>query len=336
LKPQLEDIVKESDEKDFCLRSENNPFLKPDFLPWRNKAIFNAAAINYDGKIFILYRAFGDRGRIIRKDSFCLKRKEGFSNIGLAIVDGDGFYYDIIKNYERPVIRRGRNSLGKEDPRMTRIEGYDEIFITCFDTFLGRKGIFGRPELIVTKDFRDFRSLGYLNIEGYTSEELYTKNVVLFPEKINGKFALLHRPTGEDIEKSIYVAFSDDLINFYDSKKILAPREGYWDSKKVGAGPPPIKLGDKWLLLYHGADERNVYSMGYAIFDKDLNVVKRSDKPLIFPQTYYEKGTNREVIMPNVVFSCGAVLNKEGINVIYGAADTFVAGGIILWNSLGI
>jgi predicted GH43/DUF377 family glycosyl hydrolase len=149
------------------------------------------------------------------------------------------------------------------------------------------------------------------------------KDAALFPRKIKGKYVFLHRSGGSDI----WIDFLDDL-NF-DGKKFLRgkifiqPRETAWDSKLIGISAPPIETSAGWLLLYHGVSRRtNHYNVRAAILDLENPeiVLYRTRDPILAPKTDYEKNG----IVPNVVFPCGAVVIKGELFVYYGGGDKVV------------
>jgi len=297
-----------------------NPLITPEKI--KNsmycEAVFNPGVIKVDDKkVIVLSRAFGNKGKeIYNNGKLVLKRKEGTSFfIPFVFKQRESYFvpsdfYPVVKPEQRYEI------FGIEDPRITKIDGNgSDYYITYLGTFLEGKKFVGKPSLMLTKDFKNYERKGLLNI----TEANDVKNVVLFPEKINNMFALLYRSNND---KSIYLSFSEDLVNYYGSIKLLSPRKGKWDSARVGAGPPPIKLEDYWLLIYHGANEQDIYSLGFALFDKNLELIARSEKPAISPSEEYEK----KGVKDNVIFSCGAFLHNGYLHLIYGGADRVIAG----------
>ncbi len=226
----------------------------------------------------------------------------------------------------------GLGKLGGEvyhvyDPRITRLDG--RWFVTCAIDMDGgcRVGIF-------TTD--DFTRLDLLAVTG----DRDVRNGVLFPEKVGGRYLLLERPntvqpeggarTGDVIE----LCSSDDLVHWTSEGPVLAGRLHFWD-ELIGAGPPPVKTADGWLLIYHGvATHLNdfIYQAGAALLDlADPTIVRgRTRDNLLEPRELYELTGQ----VPNVVFPSGLIcdpphengtLSPDGtVRVIYGAADTCV------------
>jgi predicted GH43/DUF377 family glycosyl hydrolase len=161
------------------------------------------------------------------------------------------------------------------------------------------------------------------------------KNWVIFPEKVNGKFAIMH---------SFYPKV---LINYFDSLDELdgkhfinsnntrpVDQDRTWDSWFRGVGPAPIKTDMGWLILYHAMDHKNPdrYRMGALILDlKDpTKVLYRSDAPILEPEEYYENNGYKW----GVVYSCGAVIKDGTLFVYYGGADKVVAVATIKLSTL--
>ena len=158
------------------------------------------------------------------------------------------------------------------------------------------------------------------------------KDVVLFNEKIKGKYVAFHRPEGffEFSRPSIWISYSPDLVYWGREKSILQPRRDSWDSDRVGAGAPPIKTKKGWLLIYHGVrrkDDTTFYSAGAVLFDlkNPEKILARSPakKPLIEPMKNYEKTG----FMNNVIFPTGAIIDLKGKDLLIycGGADSIVS-----------
>lgn len=222
--------------------------------------------------------------------------------------DGINFKID-----DRPFIfpENKYESFGIEDPRITRIG--DSYYITY--SVVSQYGIV--VSLAVTKDFKSYTRLGNI----FNTDN---KDAVIFPGRIAGKYFALNRPvsrsTGTPV---IWISESDNLINWGNHKLLACTRKNYWDSRKIGAGVPPIRTEKGWLELYHGVDENERYSMGALLLDKNdpSKVIGRSEKPLLYPCEDYET----EGFFSDVVFPCGAVEVKNKLYIYYGIADNSIA-----------
>jgi beta-1,4-mannooligosaccharide/beta-1,4-mannosyl-N-acetylglucosamine phosphorylase len=155
----------------------------------------------------------------------------------------------------------------------------------------------------------------------------YNRNGVLFPRKINGKYAMFSRPsdTGHTPFGDIFYSESPDMVHWGKHRFVMAPKPWTWQSTKVGAGPTPIETQDGWLMFYHGvltSCNGFVYSFGAALLDLDQpwKMIYRSAPYLISPQMQYECVGD----VPNVTFPCAALVDAPTgrIAMYYGCADT--------------
>jgi predicted GH43/DUF377 family glycosyl hydrolase len=140
------------------------------------------------------------------------------------------------------------------------------------------------------------------------------KDAVVFPEKINGKFVMLHR-----IFPDMWISYSDDMMTWTDHKKFMTIRPGMWDSNRIGAGATPVKTDKGWLEVYHGVDDNKNYMLGIVYLDLNdpSKVIARSRTPILVPELEFEKVG----LVSNVVFTCGMVEKDGHYLVYYGGAD---------------
>jgi predicted GH43/DUF377 family glycosyl hydrolase len=206
---------------------------------------------------------------------------------------------------------------GIEDPRITFVEELEKYVIAY--TAFSRGG--PTVALALTEDFRHFERCGEVM-------QPHDKDAALLPRRIDGHFALLHRPM-TDSGAHIWISFSPDLRHWGGHKLVLRARKGgWWDANKVGLSPPLIETPEGWLMLYHGV--RNtaggcLYRLGLALFalDQPERCLARGDSWIFGPEAPYERVGD----VGNVAFPCGYTLAPDGdaINLYYGAADTSVA-----------
>ncbi|MDP9329973.1 MAG: glycosyltransferase [Actinomycetota bacterium] len=202
---------------------------------------------------------------------------------------------------------------GVEDPRITEIDGVFHITYVS----VSRLGI--ATSRLTTKDFRSFERHGVMMHPDQ-------KDVVLFPERVNGRYVALTRPMPGSFGRvlGIWLAESDDLVQWGHHRPIALPRSGGWDEMRIGASCVPIRVPDGWLELYHGADRMNRYGLGALLLDADdpSHVLARSNRPILVPQAQYE----HDGFLHDVVFATGHIVLDDGrIRVYYGAADTALA-----------
>jgi len=204
---------------------------------------------------------------------------------------------------------------GVEDPRATFIDGAFQVTYVS----VARWGI--TTSLITTRDFVSFERKGVILLPDH-------KDVVIFPEKIGGKYVALTRPMPQSFARifGIWIAFSDDLKEWGGHRPLAMPRWGQWDELRTGASAVPFRTERGWLELYHGVDRDTTYAMGALLLDLEdpRKVIARSPKPILRPTEVYETTG----LFNQTVFSCGHVpLDDRGerIRLYYGAADSVVA-----------
>jgi predicted GH43/DUF377 family glycosyl hydrolase len=206
--------------------------------------------------------------------------------------------------------------LGIEDPRITQIG--DTYYVT-YVAISRHMGIV--TALMTTRDFQSFTRRGII----FTTEN---KDVVIVPGTLDAEFGAYHRPVScSGVSRpSIVSSRSPDGVHWGQHRLLLGPRPGMWDCVKVGAGPPPIRVPEGWLLIYHGvdiagsADPVGTYRAGAALIDADdpSRVLARSHEPMIEPQHPHEKMG----FVPNVIFPTGLVADGgDDVLLFSGAAD---------------
>lgn len=205
---------------------------------------------------------------------------------------------------------------GIEDPRITTIDGVHWITYVA----VSRHG--AATALASTRDFVVFDRHGII----FPPEN---KDVVLFPRKIGGQYAALHRPTAKTdfCRPEVWLARSPDLLHWGGHEPLLHGVDG-WENDRVGAGTPPIELDEGWLVLYHGcgssrgAAEVGAYCGGAFLLDRDdpKRVLRRSHEPLLRPSADFECSG----FVPNVVFPTALIDHGPTLTIYYGAADTAV------------
>jgi predicted GH43/DUF377 family glycosyl hydrolase len=162
------------------------------------------------------------------------------------------------------------------------------------------------------------------------------RNVVIFPERFNGRYARLDRPHSEISPWSVWLSWSPDLIHWGDSEVVMKPVSYHWDESKIGPGPTPIRTDRGWLCIYHGVFETMdgaVYRLGVALHDltDPEKILGISDEWILAPEDPWELTG----YVHNVVFSCGAVEDGNGDVIIYwGGADTVMCAGTANINQL--
>ena len=301
-------------------RTDKNPIITPrgDRF-WESQATFNAAATYEKGKIHLLYRAIGETntsvlGYAASSDGVNIDERGDTP----AYVPYDEFEKTVDSSLYSPYMSGGGGFGGCEDPRITKIG--DRLYLT----YVAYNG-WDHPRIALTSiSGEDFAKKNWNAWEKpvlISPPGVVDKNGCILPEKINGKFVIFHR-----IFPNILIDFVDDL-KFGNGKYLrgefsIKPRDASWDSRKIGAGPPPIKTKDGWLMVYHAVDDRepSKYKIGAMLLDiKDpTKVLYRPKNPILEPTSRYEN----EGYKAGVVYPCGAVVKDEELFVYYGGADS--------------
>lgn len=252
------------------------------------------------------------------------RRLAFISHLEMVRLSPDGYKVREIIRHPELFGRTDWEEYGVEDPRITLIDG------TYYITYVSVSGKMGvATSLMSTTDFTHFERHGVI----FPCEN---KDVVLFPEKIGGRYYAFHRPAGHiDIRKlAILMASSPNLIDWGEHRFILGSQEepGGWYSGKVGAGTPPVKTEEGWLSIFHGvryrgaADPIGVYTAGAMLsaLDEPERIVGISREPFFRAQEDYEVSG----YVKDVVFPTGIVRDFEDedkVHVFYGCADSSVA-----------
>ena len=338
-------------ERLLLVKSIHNPILKPGTTPWTAEAVLNPAAAVLGNRTHLIYRAIG---------------MDGVSRLGYAS-SGDGIVFDKRLPYPVYVAQKPRSLPGHamhrltprhpvegsgedkryspilypsggswggcEDPRMVVIEGRVYVTFNMFDgwDYIRVAAISIAEEDFMAEQFWKWDGPHLLSRPG----ELH-KNWVLFPEKINGKYAILH-----SIVPEVEIAYRDSIEDigltepfiksWVGSRNDLPERENAWDSFVRGAGPPPVKTEHGWLLFYHAIDKRDPgrYKLGAMLLDihDPTKILNRSVAPVLSPDEHYENHGK-----PGIVYACGAVVrpstalgtSEETLFIYYGGADKVV------------
>jgi predicted GH43/DUF377 family glycosyl hydrolase len=286
-------------------RHTGNPVLTANDWPYPVHTVFNAGATRLaDGTTLLLCRAEDRRGR----SHLCAARSAN----GI-----DGWMIDTTPTLLPDPERHPEEQWGIEDPRITYVEELGKYAVAY--TAFGPAG--PGVALALTEDFRTFERLGLVM-------QPDDKDAALLPRRINGHFALLHRPWTPPTA-DVWISYSPDLKNWGRHTRVLAARRGsWWDANKIGLSPPLIETPRGWLMLYHGVRRTAagcLYRLGVALLDLENpeRCLLRGDSWIFGPETDYE----REGDVGYVTFPCGYTLNRDrdGINMYYGAADTSIA-----------
>jgi len=308
-------------------RHPENPVLLPDpSSDWECYNVFNPAVIHDNGLFHMWYRAQG---------------LDWVSRIGYAVSE-DGVRWNRLRC---PVLepQDGTDSRGVEDPRVVKLdEGatvqkrsrqvrspgstLSPMYYMTYTAY-GREFLPEKPGDEPTHAGGGILPMVARSTNGITWERLGPivrgeddKDHVLFPRRIDGRYAALHRRWPH-----VWIAYSEDLLTWpqNDMGMIFGPRpDSNWDQKSVGANGVPIETDHGWLTFYHGYNEEHIYHLGVCLLDLNdpTKVVSRPRASILWPEELWELRGD----VPNVVFSCANVLVDDMIYIYYGGGDHVV------------
>jgi predicted GH43/DUF377 family glycosyl hydrolase len=195
---------------------------------------------------------------------------------------------------------------GIEDARFVRFQKDDgsQVYYATFTAFDGKVIL---PELVETSDFLHFR---FITLNGPAAEN---KGMALFPRKIDGLYAMLSRQDNENI----YIMFSDD-VHFWNERQMLVKPIFPWELVQLGNCGSPIETKAGWLVLSHGVGPLRTYCIGAFLLDRNNpgKVIGRLHEPLLKPNQ-----SERQGYVPNVVYTCGALVHNGELIIPYAMAD---------------
>lgn len=280
---------------------KKNPILTKDDVPFKVNSIFNPGAVKFKDKYLLLCRVEMPNGR----SSFVLAESD--DGYDFKVADKLCLTPEDHKECYKYV------QWGIEDPRITPIGD------TFYLTYTGYSKYEPLVILAETKDFEKYKIHG-------TISEPSNKDCAIFPEKIDGYYWRIDRPTAGN-RSDIWISKSPDLIHWGEYKLLSEPELGTWEHHKIGASSTPIKTKEGWLILYHGVrtfGSSMIYKLGVMLLETDRPwIVKgKSKEPIMSPDYDYERVGD----VGNVTFSNGWTVEPDGeIKIYYGGADTNIS-----------
>src|SRR3989338_1185609 len=314
IKEKVSKTRKLNDAMAALIKFEENPIISPiRENEWESWQTFNPGAILFEDRVHFLYRAIGS---------------DGISRLGHAS-SGNGFKFD--NRFSYPVYEHrlsgfsffyssSGGSFGGCEARRMRGVGNEDILYMTYTACDGGLGV--ALTSIALDDFLSERWKWKTPVLISPPGEIH-KNWVIFPEKLNGQYAILHSVCPE-----ISIEYLDNLEfaggQYIYSRYQNTARNKCWDSWIRGAGPPPIKTEYGWLLFYHAIDNSDPgrYKVGAMLLDLDdpAKILYRSPEPILEPDEFYEN----QGFKAGIVYATGAVVKNGELLVYYGGADSFV------------
>lgn len=291
--------------RDLFRRHLDNPIITIEDIPYPANTVFNAGATTVDGETLLLMRVEDRRG--ISHLSVA-RSKDGIRDWRIS---GSPAMLPSPETHPEEL-------WGIEDPRITWLDERKEWVIAY--TAYSEAGPL--VSLATTTEFEYFKRLGPV----MPPED---KDAALFPVRFDGRWSMIHRPvsTLRTLDAHIWISFSPDLKHWGDHRILILARKGaWWDAKKIGLSPPPLKTDAGWLILYHGVKSTasgSIYRLGLALLDINdpCKVIARSDEWVFGPETDYELLGDAD----KVVFPCGWTGDGDEVRVYYGGADSCLA-----------
>jgi beta-1,2-mannosidase len=292
-------------------RAGSDPVLSPKGDAFESAGTFNPAVVKKDRQFVMLYRA---------------QDRKGTSSLGYASSE-DGIHFtrrtEPVLASEAPYEKGG----GVEDPRLQKIGD------TYYLTYTGYNNVDGAAAdkkdaqlcLATSTDLLHWTRQGVIipSFRGKWNVK-WTKSGAIVPDKIQGKYWMYYLADAKGKDTQMGVAYSEDLLHWTEAldHPVMASRPGSFDSQVVEPGPPPIITKQGIFLIYNGADDKQVYSTGWVLFDKNdpTKIVARSETPVFAPEKEWEKVGQ----VPNVVFVEGMVRDGNRWLFYYGAADKHI------------
>jgi len=313
--------------------------LKPSKKEFENYAVFNPACVQKGDYIYMYYRAMSKKNRSV---------------IGHCKLGGP---LNVVERAKEPfMVPEHDYEHNLEDPRITLLDD------TYYLTYIAYDGRNVRIAYATSKDLKKFEKKGVISPEiSYDEAEdifracssklkeryflfesyfkdivgkdviLWDKDALLFPKKINGKFALIHRIL-PDIQIIYFKKFADLTLDYWKryfknlSKYVILESKHWYETRNIGGGCPPIETDKGWLLIYHAVDDMDkgkTYRAGAALLDKKdpTKVIGHLHEPLIIPEKRWE----RRGQVDNVVFPTGTAIFGDKLYIYYGAGDKYIA-----------
>jgi predicted GH43/DUF377 family glycosyl hydrolase len=314
--------IKEKQASDLSTKSKNNPMHEGrPHLDWECEGVFNPGAVRIGDTTHLVYRAVGSDGvsrlgYASSKDGTNVDEMLPFPVFSSLV---DRFIPAHLRRFSPVLYPSGGSWGGCEDPRLVKI---DNMIYLTYNAFDGWDFIRIGLTMIEEEDFVNKR-FKWKRPQLISPPGQIHKNWMLFPEKINGKFAMLH-----SISPKVEIELLDSLDDIGHSQPYIASPVGArgavddarWDTRMRGAGAPPVKTDKGWVVFYHAnnKDEPHKYKVGVLLLDLNdpKKIIGRLNFPILEPDEWYENDGK-----PGIVYVCGAVKRDDLIFLYYGGGD---------------
>lgn len=298
------------EKREIIKRYPDNPIVKPSDMPKACAAIYNCGAVKTPEGEYVLCGRFESIDKV--QYPWTLRSPDGIH----FTPDPEPLKFEsddpeLLADFEFYSSKTGSGLNAWYDPRINPLDG--TYYLTL--SLSGMSGV--RIGIAQTDDFKTARPVSFpLHVHNY--------DAVMFPEKIDGKYWMLHRPSPlfGAVKACIWIASSPDLIH-WGNCRIVAQPQGFWEDKKMGVNTPPIRTDQGWLIIHHGVFGHSNgvnYSVGAMLLDLEQpwKVVARTRTMLMVVEELYEMVGQ----VPNVIYPSGLIAEPDGtFKLYYGAAD---------------
>lgn len=336
---------------DLAKRFPQNPLLRPsDLKPsrpdWQIECLLNPGVFRFDGRTWLLVRVAERPPQRAGYVSFPVLSGSGEARVlefdrkdprldlsDPRVLRYDGVHYLTTLSHLR-LLASGDGIRFREDSDFPALHGHgpletfgiEDCRVSCLDgsCYLTYTAVSPNGVAVGMRSTRDWKSF---NHHGLIFPP-HNKDCALFEETIGGNYFALHRPSSPEIGGNyIWLARSPDLLAWGNHVCLARTRPGMWDSARIGAGASPIKTDRGWLVIYHGANERNRYCLGAMLLDREepWKVLARAREPIMEPLADHE----RAGFFGNVVFTNGHLVDGDTVTLYYGASDSVICGAML-------
>jgi beta-1,2-mannobiose phosphorylase / 1,2-beta-oligomannan phosphorylase len=315
-------------------RSSQNPIVVPGGQDWRKVATFNPGVIFDNGKYYMYERVAGS----LKPFQTCIGLQVSEDGVNFELASAKPIWTGDMCGYPEGSVEDAR--VTKLDGKFLMVYAMQPYQFDCWPTGVAVPDYYpnhypewekNRVAPMITRSgiAESFDGIHFKQLCWTTPAEIDDRDNALFPEKINGRYALLRRPmqfVGPEYgapSPGIWMSTSENLLKWSDPRLVATAEQPLWEGTKIGAAASPLKTDAGWLVLYHGVDANSIYRVGSMMLDLNdpTKVIGRTKNPIMEPTEYYEKFG---LVIPNVVFPTANLIVGDDVWIYYGCCDTAI------------